>query len=644
MTSHGRIGRTLSLVLAAWHLPNESVAAPARKMIVLGIDGMDARLLEQLMESGSMPNMAALAKRGSYQRLATSTPPESPVAWSEFITGEHSDKHGIYDFVHRDLREMTPMLSTSRASGPETAIRIGSFELPLGGGRIELLRRGRAFWDDLADAHVSSRLRMVPASYPAIASDGVELTSGMGTPDLLGTYGIFQLFTNDPAWAGKRPSGGRVFPIAVQRAKWVKARLQGPPSPFSADGRPLEDDLDLLVDLERSTLLVRLGSEERMLQPGEWTDWVPVEFTTAVPLTAIRGMVRMYLRSTNPYLTLYVSALQIDPLDPAQPISSPPGLSAALAGAVGRYHTLGIPEDIKALEAGVFDDDTFLDQVTYILRERERILFHELERFDGGFLFVYFGSIDQASHAFWNEPRRVPDLYRRIDEIVGRVARKVSDDAAIVVMSDHGFAPYRRKVNLNTWLMHRGYLALKSPSRDASGALGHIDWSRTKAYGLGLNLLYLNRAGREPSGIVTPEEADMLLTNLMRDLRSLRDPLTDESAVSSVTPVRDQFYPGVAPDLIVGYASGYRCSDASAVAMVSSDVFETNTDKWSGDHCMDAAVVPGILTSNLILGGPASLADLPPTILEYFGVTPRPDIRGRSLLRENPKEQVSWQR
>ena len=74
------------------------------------------------------------------------------------------------------------------------------------------------------------------------------------------------------------------------------------------------------------------------------------------------------------------------------------------------------------------------------------------------------------------------------------------------MLSDHGFAPYNRSFNLNTWLLNNGYIKLKSgASTDSSEPLANVDWTQTRAYGLGLNGLYLNLKGRETNGIVEPE-------------------------------------------------------------------------------------------------------------------------------------------
>lgn len=624
---------------------------PHKRLVVLGIDGMDPQLTTKLMNEGRLPNMSALAARGSFTPLGTSTPPESPVAWSDFITGQHSDGHGIYDFVHRDRDKLAPYLSTSRVSEPRTTLRVGALALPLGGGKVELLRGGRPFWSYLGEAGVPAALYMIPASYPPEPAPNVRVLAGMGTPDLLGTYGVFQLFTDDPQWRGQSVAGGEIHEIAVERGSPVSLALLGPPNPLAAAETRLSTPLVVTVDERAPVALVQLGGQDLVLKPGEWTSFVPIAFEPApFGAAAIHGMVRLYLKAVEPHVALYVSPVNLDPLEPAQPFATP-DTAEQLASAVGRFHTLGIPEDTKALESGVLSDAEFLDQARAVLSERERVLGYALDRFDDGVLFIYFGSIDQLSHTFWRatEPDAPEDLrpfrdtlasvYERIDRVVGDVTQRIGD-TPLVVMSDHGFASYRTKFNLNTWLQRHGYLVLKGGASETGEGepLEQVDWSKTRAYALGLNLLYVNLEGREAHGIVPAGERDALVAELSLALEGLRDPVTGDAVITKMVAPARGAYPERAPDLVVGYGRGYRSSDASAVGAVTAALFESNRDRWRGDHCMDASLVPGLLATTLPVdvSKGAELVDLAPTILDYFGVQRPGSMVGRSLLGHQP--------
>jgi predicted AlkP superfamily phosphohydrolase/phosphomutase len=603
-----------------------------KALVMLAIDGLDPVLTQRWMDEGRLPHLKALAERGSFRPLATSDPPQSPVAWSSFITGLDVDGHGIYDFLHRDPETLIPYLSTSRIERSGMALTFGDFSLPLGGGVINL-RAGVPFWHRLQAAGVPVTVVRVPAEYPPRAcadcprgSPEARVLSGMGTPDLLGTPGIFQLFTTR-AGDDENPSGGRIH--RLQRGDVATSRLDGPPHPLSASGRLLSIELRVEPDESTDTALIQVGGAERLLRVGEWSDWVPVRFPLGGPWGSVKGMVRLHLQSVSPEISLYVSPVNMDPLDPAQPLSTPTDYAVELAEDVGRYYTQGMPEDTKALSAGVLSPEEFLDQSALVWAERRRMLDRELSTFEGGFLFVYFSSVDLVSHMFFRElgdPSHrdhdaIAAAYERVDEVVGDVVARLGPGASLVVMSDHGFAPYDFKVNLNERLAAGGFLARRRGATTGT-PMADIDWTRTRAYSVGLNLLYLNRAGRESGGIVTVAERPELLDAIERDLKAWRNPETGEAVVTSVSRPQGGAHPGRAPDLIVGYNRGHRASEQSALGVLGTAVVERNTGRWSGDHCMDPALVPGVLITNVQpFAGAGGITDLGPATLDWFGVS-----------------------
>jgi len=644
-------------------------------MLVLGIDGMDPVLLRDLMESGRMPAFSALAADGAFVPLETSAPPQSPVAWSNFIAGASPGTHQIFDFIHRDpdppgAAQVLPYLSTSRVAPPgrDWAITVGGWRLPLFGGRTVSLRRGEAFWDHLLAAGVETSVWRVPANYPPPTIEGsapFRCLCGMGTPDLLGTYGEFTLLTPAAPPEGRIVSGGR-----FARLEWRDHRgtgvITGPPNYLKAVGpgeiaEPLTVAVTVVRDPDEDVALVTVGDRTLMLNRAEWSDWIPVRLETGIPgsavlaaaqlPTSLPAMVRFYLREVHPTLQLYASPLNIDPQTPVNAVGTPGDFSAEVAEACGRYYTTGIPEDTAALRA--LTEDEFLSQVEILKQERFRQYRWALERFDRGFMFFYFGHTDLLSHIFWrdrdpghpahdaDEARRyatvITDMYVEMDGILGEALDRLGDDDTIIVMSDHGFTSFRRGFNLNTWLREQGYLVLDPAAGGNVSYLVGVDWSRTRAYGLGLNALYLNQAGREKSGIVTPAEAPGLLREISEKLLAVRD--ADGTPVIQRMYAVEETYPGadpaVAPDLLVGYADTFRASWATAAGGLAADVLEDNHDRWSGDHCIAHEVVPGILVTNrpLAVSDPA-LIDLAPTILDVFGI-PRPSgMTGRPVLAD----------
>jgi predicted AlkP superfamily phosphohydrolase/phosphomutase len=607
---------------------------------VLGFDGLDYALTRELMDAGRLPAFARLAAQGSFTPLATTIPPQSPVAWSSFITGLDPGGHGIFDFIHRDPHTMQPYLSTTRTVAGGHALTIGRWQFPLSGGRVELLRKGRPFWDVLETRGIETTIVRMPANFPPSGTATREL-SGMGTPDILGTYGTFTLFTSEPFAFGGRPlSGGTVHPVDLVDGT-MQAALEGPHNPFRVEPTTLQAPFTAYVDATGRYVKLVVGDQERLLGVGDWSDWLPVEFPM-MPTQKLRAEARFFLKQLDPYFQLYVSPLNIDPIAPALPISTPGSYAADLAHATGRFYTQGMPEDTKALKTGVLTADEFLEQARIAGDENIRQYDRVLDRFDRGLLFYYFGNVDQVSHMMWRardpghpaydaardapHARVVEDLYVQLDGIVGKTIARLGPDDLLVVMSDHGFTSWRRSFHLNTWLRDQGYLAVTDPQRtDDPGYFSNVDWSRTRAYALGLNGLYVNVKGREKDGIVEPAARAALASEIAGKLLATIDPATGKPAVTKVF-TREQVYSvagteEIAPDLIVGYAKGTRGSDESALGALTRNVFADNTEPWSGDHCMDPEAVPGILLTNRRLRTPASsLSTLAGAILGELGI------------------------
>jgi len=622
-----------------------------KRMIILGFDGMDYSLATRLMAEGRMPHLKRLAETGHFQQLATAVPPQSPVAWTNFITGLDSGGHGIFDFMHRDPGTLLPYLSTSRAVDAEWKIRLGRYQVPLSNGSIEALRRGKTFWEVLEEHGVETTIIRMPTNFPPSGSASREL-SGMGTPDILGTYGTFSLYTSDVSRYRRRElSGGKIFRLNVENSLG-EGKLIGPDNPFLAEKRHLVSVFRLHVEPEQRVALLEVADQRRVIRVGEWTDWVPFDFEM-VPTQRLRVQARFYLKSVSPVVELYVSPLNLDPFSPAMPISTPPGYARELAEAFGRFYTQGMPEDTNALEAGVLDREEFLAQAEIAGREVIRQYEGLLETFDRGLLFYYFGNLDQVSHMLFRplDPGHpaydaeldapfvdaIPALYIELDRVVGMTLERMHPGTTLVVMSDHGFASIRREFNLNAWLRENGYLVPLDPYMDKDpGLLLSVDWSRTRAYGLGLNGLYINLRGRERSGIVDPSERETLMAEISQKLLRTLDPKTGLQAVSKMY-AREKVYQDLGqlhkgPDLLVGYGRHTQCSGDSALGKVIGNVFSDNRDEWSGNHAMDHELVPGVLFSNHPLQRPVeNIQQLAGVLMAEFGVVGFPRMETETL-------------
>ena len=660
LTSVSRRARLLILVLVfftalgavAWWRASQGNSVPAKQMIVLGIDGMDPELLQRYMQEGKLPNFAKLAASGSFRRLGTSIPPQSPVAWSNLITGTNPGMHGIFDFIHRDPDTLVPYFSTSRVEPPKYTLRLGRWVLPISGGRVSLLRQGKTFWEILDDHGIPVTVLRMPANFPPVESNA-RTFAGMGTPDLLGTYGTFFFFTDDPHVEAGPVSGGHISSVDVAGGR-VDAKLEGPRNPFRQDEPAATVDFAVWLDPQEAAAKIAIQDQEILLREGEWSEWVPLSFELIPYLKSVGGICKFYLKQVRPRFQLYVTPMNLDPSQPALPLSTPKSYARELWKRNGYFYTQGIAEDTQALSSGICTDGEYIEQARMVLDERVRMFDIELGRFREGLFFFYFSTLDQNAHMLWramderhpayetqlaaNYGRVLEELYQEMDRVVGKVLAKLDPHATLLVVSDHGFAPYYRSLNLNAWLLENGYLALEpGTERGESEFPSNVDWSRTRAYGLGLNALYLNLRGRERYGIVEPgAEAQALLAEIASQLTDLRDPLTESPVVAGIHQAGEVYSgPKVqdAPDLVIGYARGYRVGWASVLGGVSRLVLEDNTEPWSGDHCVEPALVPGVLLSNKKIAAESpELRDVAPTILAEFQVAKPENMEGRALF------------
>ncbi|MGB9492481.1 MAG: alkaline phosphatase family protein [Terriglobales bacterium] len=627
-------------------------AANSRKVIILGVDGLDPDLLAKFIAEGKMPNFARLAEQGSFRRLTTSIPPQSPVAWSNLITGMNAGGHGIFDFIHRDPRTFQLYFSTSKVQGPAHSFHVGKWVIPLGSGSAEELRHGAAFWEILDENHIHNFVYRIPANFPPIDAKGKTL-SGMGTPDLRGTYGTFTFYTDDPTAAAGAVEGGEIVQVEVQNNR-VATNLIGPDNAFLKNSPPSTEPFTVDVDPLEPVARISLQGQKFVLKEGEWSGWLPVEFKLMPVIGNVRGICRFYLKQAHPRFQLYVSPINIDPKNPALPISTPSSYSRELAKEIGEYHTQGIAEDTKARMADVLDDKEYLEQSRTVLAEHRRAFDAEFPKFHEGLFFFYFSSLDLNGHMLWrltdpespmydaNEAAKyggaLEEFYQQIDQVLGEVMPKLDENTTLLVLSDHGFAPYRRSFNLNTWLANNGYITRKEgASGDSSEPFADVDWSRTRAYGLGLNGLYVNMRGREKGGIVDPAQADALLREIRDRLIAVHDPKNNLPVITRVDLASEVYqgpYARSGPDALVGYNRGYRSGWKTILGAFPPDVLEDNTNPWSGDHCMDFTKVPGVLLSNHKIAADApALTDIAPTILAEYGIAKTKDMKGQSVFQ-----------
>jgi predicted AlkP superfamily phosphohydrolase/phosphomutase len=587
--------------------PRAATPAARRRVVVLALDGLDPNLVDQFLADGRLPNLARLARDGTYHRLGTTTPPQSPVAWSSFITAQEPAAHGVFDFIRRNPKNYFPDTSI--------ADRIGE-RLPW---------KGKPFWDAGAIHDLDLVALRMPLTFPAPRLNG-RLLAGMGVWDVRGTAGTYAYFSTKPV--KDDDARGLQLPL-VEDGAVLRGELPGPYTAGKTDG--VTEPFEIVLDGPQAAggkthAVLKMQGKEYPLVEGRWSGWIGVEFRSF----GIKGLTRAILHHTAEKTTLYVSPINLDPAEPKYVISYPKQYAAELDGAIGHFHTRGMPFDFQALKDGVVSDDEFLAQCGAVTDETERMLFHELPRCPSGMLFAYFETPDIIQHMFWRtiDPENalygdadsaahrtvIADHYHQLDAIVGRVRAAMGDGGTLLVISDHGFAPFRRGVHLTAVLRDLGYLALLPGVASSPDFFKGVDWSKTRAYALGLNAVYLNRAGREGQGVVPPQDAAALAREIAAKLEAFVDPANGARAIKVVN-LPDAGGAAASPDmpdLIVGYARGYRASWATGLGGVPLETTGVNTSKWSGDHCIAPDEVPGVFfSSDAALTAPTLMAVAP---------------------------------
>ncbi|MFH1874265.1 MAG: alkaline phosphatase family protein [Pseudomonadota bacterium] len=606
------------------------------KIVILGYDGLSPKIVERLLAESKLPAFKKLIDQGSYARLGTTNPPQSPVAWSGFATGRNPGKHGVFDFIMRSPKDYMLSLSLSQFKD-EKPVR------PI---------HGKAFWNYTSEKKVSTILITHPITFPPDKIYG-KMLSGMGVPDILGTEGTFTFYTTEPLEKDK-DIGGKVF--QVRKSSEILMNLIGPKL-ASGKGQAENVKVPFMANIQGNKALIKFQNKETELKVGKWSDWQEVSFKLGF-LKKAKGIFKFYLVETEPEFKLYISPINMDPRDPLFQISYPKNYSKELAEALGLYYTQGMPMDTWSVNEKRLSEKPFLEQVNVILKEKIDMLHHELNQLKNGLIYCYFESSDIMQHMFWrytdpdhplynaDAPQEYKDMienwYIKLDNVLANLMQRLDPEDTLIVLSDHGFDTFRRSAHINTWLRLNGYLTLRDDGADAGQELLlDVDWSRTKAYAIGFGAIYINQEGREKYGIVKPGlETENLKKEIAEKIAQWQDDKFQKPIVSKVYPREEAFWGDLVeetPDLYVGFNIGYRASWQTALGATPESLIEDNLKKWSGSHLFDPALVPGvILTNKKITKDDPSIYDITPTILKQVGYTDeemaKMDLDGKPLF------------
>lgn len=620
------------------------------RLVILGLDGMDPILTEKFMSEGKLPNLSRLKERGSYSPLETTIPSISPVAWSSFMTGCHPAKHNIFDFLSRDPKTYLPDLSSARIGKPKRTLALGKYRIPLSKPEIKGLRRSLPFWKTLGENGIFSTILRVPITFPPEKFRG-HLLSGMCAPDLKGSQGTFFFYTSDEEKIKKVEGGENI--LVTRQGDTIHTSISGPENTMLEKPEELRLPMTISIDREQEQVQIDVSGQKISLKPRTFSDWIKITFRPGWGIK-VHSICRFYINQLSPHFEMYLTPLNIDPEKPALPISHPFIYSVYLAKLLGSYVTLGEANDTWALNEKVLSEEAFLELSYANHHEWEVMLFNALDKTKKGVVVSWFETTDSIQHMFYRyldskhpalatgqarmSAQVIEDLYTKMDDLIGRVLKKMDQKkSCLIIMSDHGIKSFRRGFNLNSWLYKNGYLSLKENKKESEEWFSDVDWAQSKAYGLGLGGMYVNEKGREAQGTVNSgEESQSLKKEIIQKLNELKDDGYGENPINKVFD-RNELPPGPylenCPDLIIGYNEGYRVSWDSVTGKVNSTLFEDNTKAWSGDHCIDPRIVPGIFFStHKVNTSSPSIVDIAPTVLELFGIKIPAHMDGRSLI------------
>lgn len=630
------------------------------QVVVLGFDGADPPLASKWMAEGKLPNLARLARTGTFHSLGTTNPPESPVAWAAFATGLNPGGTGIFDFLRRGPKTYLPELALVSHEKPKFLLGL----IPIKGPKVTNQRDGVPFYKAVADAGYKTTVLRMPLEFPPSEVPGGKLLAGLSVPDVRGTWGTFFYFGSEltPWDVGDTEFGGKLVRLEVDNNR-AESSVEGPADPTSDAFKRVSVPIEFVIAPDKNAVTIKLDGHEESVGERQWSRWQRVKFRIN-PFLSISAICRFFVLQVSPDLRVYMSPLNLDPQSPVLPVSYPAGYSAELVSKYGLFKTLGWWHDTWALNEEKIDEGVFLDDLFKTTKSLEDITLDELKNDPPSLLVSIFTSTDSVSHMFYRlmdpeHPRYDPELaakygdailrvYQRMDQIVGEVEKAMKPGATLIIVSDHGFHTWRKGFNTNTWLVKNGYMVLKNPGAEEKtynldqlfgqgSFFPNVDWSRTRAYALGLGQIYLNLRGREKFGSVNPgPTAHALAEEIRQKLMAFRDPDTLDPVLQNVYLAQEIFHGShmaEAPDLQLDFQVGYRTSWQTSLGAIPAGIVVANMKKWSGDHCAsDPSNTGGIFFSNrqVNTASPA-ITDVAPTVLKLLDVSPPGRFDGHAL-------------
>ncbi len=533
-------------------------------------------------------------------------------------------------------------------------------------------RKGKTFWRIVSENGLKTVIFRVPTTFPAEELIDGDMLSGLGVPDMRGTIGQPSIYTDDSSLLARENEFSLKIMLVDPEEKPIHTEILGPRNKFFYDPDKKEEmerkgiperiniPLDINIDWDKEKVSISSQKQQATLGLKEWSDWFVFEFKFN-PIIKLKGIARFYLASLHPSFILYMSPLHFHPSEHRIHFSYPADWAEKLYKQFGLFKTMGWAVDTWTITSDLVDEDHFLSDMYFTVDQFEKMMKGLLQKRDYDLYIQIFYFTDRIQHVLWRliDPEHpkyhkekaekyknaIFDAYVRMDKIVGEAMELMPKDALLIVCSDHGFTSFRRGINYNTWLVKNGFMTLigQNEVKTLDDLFGqgdffqNVDWSKTKAYALGLGPIYINLKGREPQGIVEPgEEYEKVRNEIIKGLEEYVDPETGLHPVKKVykrEEIYKKFDKELIPDLRAANSENYRVSWQTTLGGIPPDIVEDNMKNWSADHCsVDPSLVKGIFLSNYKINrDDPSITDIFPSVLKVFKIEPPSDIDGKSF-------------
>jgi predicted AlkP superfamily phosphohydrolase/phosphomutase len=568
------------------------------KILIIGIDGMDYKLVNKLISENKLPNLKKLSVDGDFLPLETSMPPHSPVAWTTISTGSNPGEHGIFDFIMREKGSYTPKLSLYETKNS------------VFGTKYHGAIKTQTFWQYLSQNNIPVKIIKWPMSFPPEEING-ELLAGLGVPDIKGLLSGYSFYTENLSIIQKKPTDN-IIKLDFQK-KFVDTVVYGPKTQTNNEMLSIKAPIRIKKSDEKITL--EIHNKSYSLKEKEWSEWIRISFDVDL-FRKIQGTFKAYVSSVEPF-NMFITTIQISPENPVVSISYPESFSKKMVDEIGLYYTNGMPEETGGYEDDRISKEGFLSQIDDIENERNKLFwqgFEEFSEWDKGVYAIVYDSSDRLQHMFWDENifyenssessesyKVIEEYYKKKDDFVGTILDKIDKNTKLIIISDHGFNSFKYAININRILEENQYIKLnKDDDEDNTILFKNVDWSKSKAYSLGFNSVYINLNGREPEGIVSKENKFKIESEIINLLENYKD--SKGNRIINKVYRANEIYNGESiessPDLIIGFNKDYRMDNINPIGGFTKKGIYENKKKWKGDHLIDSVFVPGVFFSN----------------------------------------------